>query len=53
MYFFENFEIVAISSDKITFFNSHTYKVDIGQHFHKSEKIPLGRRHSQKNQNIS
>ena len=36
MYFFENFEIVAISTDKI-FFNGHTYKVDIGQHFHKSK----------------
>ena len=32
VYFFENFEIVAISTDKI-FFNGHTYKVDIGQHF--------------------
>ena len=35
--------IVAIDSDKNTFFNDHTYKTDIGQHFHKSEKIRQGR----------
>ena len=27
-----------LSTDKNTFFNSHTYKVDIGQHFHLSLK---------------
>jgi hypothetical protein len=36
------FEIVAIDTDKTTFFNDHTYKTDIGQHFHKSEKIRQG-----------
>ena len=30
-----NYEIVAISSDKKTFFNDFGYKADIGQHFHK------------------
>ena len=33
-----NYEIVAISTDKNTFFNGLDYKTDIGQHFHKSEK---------------
>ena len=33
-----NYEIVAISTDKKTFFNDLDYKTDIGQHFHKSEK---------------
>ena len=32
-----NYEIVAISTDKNTFFNDLDYKADIGQHFHKSE----------------
>ena len=32
-----NYEIVAISTDKSTFFNDLDYKADIGQHFHKSE----------------
>ena len=34
----ENYEIVAISTDKTTIFNDLAYKADIGQHFHKSEK---------------
>ena len=39
MYFFENFEIVAISTDKNTFLmNICTYKVDIRNNFYKSEK---------------
>ena len=33
-----NYEIVAISTDKNTFFNDLDYKADIGQHFNKSEK---------------
>jgi hypothetical protein len=33
-----NYEIVAIRTDKNTFFNDLDYKADIGQHFHKSEK---------------
>ena len=33
-----NYEIVAISTDKNTFFNDLDYKTDLGQHFHKSEK---------------
>jgi hypothetical protein len=33
-----NYEIVAISADKNTFFNDLDYKADIGQHFHKSKK---------------
>ena len=33
-----NYEIVAIGTDKNTFFNDLDYKADIGQHFHKSEK---------------
>jgi hypothetical protein len=36
--FSENYEIVAISTDKTTIFNDLDYKADIGQHFHKSEK---------------
>ena len=43
----ENYEIVAISSDKNTFFNDLDYKADIGQHFHKSEKSAR-RRHRHK-----
>ena len=45
MHICRKFEIVAIDTDKNTFFNDHTYKTDIGQHFHKSEKNPPGRRH--------
>ena len=45
MHFCRKVEIVAINTEKITFFNDHTYKSDIGQHFHKSEKNPLGRHH--------
>ena len=30
-----NYEIVAMSTDKNTFFNDFGYKADIGQHFHK------------------
>ena len=37
--FFERFEIVDICTDKNTFFDGHTYKTDIGQHFDKNEKI--------------
>ena len=33
---------MAIDTDKNTFFNDHTYKTDIGQHFHGSEKIRQG-----------
>ena len=42
-----NYEIVAISTDKNTFFNDLDYKADIGQHFHKSEKSARWR-HPQK-----
>ena len=42
MHFCRKVEIVAIDTDKNTFFNDHTYKTDIGQHFHKSEKIRQG-----------
>ena len=42
-----NYEIVAISTDKNTFFNDLDYKADIGQHFHKSEKSAR-RRHRHK-----
>ena len=42
MHFCRKFEIVAIDTDKNTFFNDHSYKTDIGQHFHKSEKIRQG-----------
>ena len=38
-----NYEIVAIITDKNTFFNDLDYKADIGQQFHKSEKS--ARRH--------
>jgi len=41
VYFFENFEIASISTEKKHFLNSHTYKDDIGQYFHKSEKYPI------------
>jgi hypothetical protein len=37
-----NYEIVAISTDKNTFFNHLDYEADIGQHFHKSENPPGG-----------
>jgi hypothetical protein len=33
-----NNEIVAIRTDKNSFFNDLDYKAEIGQHFHKSEK---------------
>ena len=33
---------VAIDTDKNTFFNDHTYKTDIRQHFYKCEKIRQG-----------
>jgi hypothetical protein len=42
-----NYEIVAISTDKNTFFNDLDYKADIGQHFHRSEKSTR-RRHRHK-----
>ena len=42
-----NYEIVAISTDKNTFFNDFYYKADIGQDFHKSEKSAR-RRHCHK-----
>ena len=42
MHICRKFEILAIDSDKNTFFNDHTYKIDIGQHFHKCEKIRQG-----------
>ena len=38
-----NYEILAICTDKNTFFNDLYYKADPGQHFHKSEKS--ARRH--------
>ena len=38
MAFSGNYEIVAISTDKNTFFNDLDYKADNGEHFHKSEK---------------
>ena len=42
MNFCRKVEIVAIDTDKNIFLNFHTYKTDIGQHFHKSEKIRQG-----------
>ena len=42
VHFCRKFEIVAIDTDKKTFFNHHNYKTDIGQHLHKSEKIHQG-----------
>ena len=42
-----NYEILAICTDKNTFFNDLDYKADIGQHFHKSEKSAR-RRHRHK-----
>jgi hypothetical protein len=39
------YEIVAIMTDKNTFFNDLDYKADIGQHFHKSEKFARRRHH--------
>ena len=41
------YKIVAISTDKNTFFNDLDYKADIGQHFHKIEKSTR-RRHRHK-----
>ena len=38
-----NYEILAISAVKNTFFNDLDYKTDIGQHFRKSEKSARGR----------
>ena len=52
MAFSENYEIVAISTDKTTIFNDLDYKADIGQHFHKSEKSAAAPP-SQNNQNKS
>ena len=40
-----NYKIVAISTDKNTFFNGLDYKADIGQHFHKSENSARWRHH--------
>ena len=48
-----NYEILAISTDKNTFFNSLDYKADIGQHFHESEKSARWRHRLEKNQNKS
>ena len=48
--FSENYEIVAISTDKNTIFNSLDYKADIGQHFHESEKSARWRHRHKKNQ---
>ena len=42
MHICRKFEIVAIDTDKNTFLNDHIYKTDIGQHFHKCEKIRQG-----------
>ena len=42
MHVCRKFEIVTIDTDKHNFFNDHTYKTDIGQHFHKSEKLRQG-----------
>ena len=42
-----NYEIVAISADKNTFYNDLDYKADIGQNFLKSEKSAR-RHHRQK-----
>ena len=42
MHICRKFDIVAIDTDKNTFFNDHTHKTDIGQHFHKCEKIRHG-----------
>ena len=36
VHFCRKVEFVAIDTDKNSFFNDHTYKTDIGQHFHKS-----------------
>ena len=46
----ENYEIVAISTDKTTIFNDLDYKADIGQHFHESEKSARWRHRHKKNQ---
>ena len=37
MDFIEQLEIVAICTPKKHFFDSHTFKADIGQHFDKSD----------------
>ena len=42
MPFCRKVEIVAIDTDKKHFFDDFTYKTDIGQHFHKSERIRQG-----------
>ena len=52
MDFFERLEIVAICTQKNHFFDGHTFKADIGQHFDKSEKNPPGRRHHPKTAEI-
>ena len=38
----ERLEIVAICTQKTHFFEGHTFKANIGQHFDKSEKIRQG-----------
>ena len=48
-----NYEIVAIRTEKNTFFNDLDYKADIGRYFHKSEKICQAAPPSQNNQNKS
>ena len=35
-FIFGNFEIATINTDKKHFFNGHTDKTDIGQHFYES-----------------
>ena len=45
MAFSGNYEIVAIRTEKNTFFNDLDYKADIGQHFHKCEKSARRRHH--------
>ena len=42
MDFLEKLEIVAIGTQKTHFFDSHTFEADIGQHYHKCEKIRQG-----------
>ena len=42
MDFIEWLEIVAICTQKNHFFDDHTFKADIGQHFDKIEKIRQG-----------
>ena len=38
----ENLKLWLLILTKTLFFNDHTYKTDIGQHFHRSEKIRQG-----------